>query len=109
MSASLKFYHQIVGLPIKGEIREKADTQIVFLGDGETQVELIANGQGQARIGQDIALGFEVNSLNEMMAFVKEKGIAIKAGPFQPNPFVKFFYVSDPDGVTVQFVEKISG
>ncbi|HBE76529.1 MAG TPA: glyoxalase, partial [Firmicutes bacterium] len=28
-------------------------------------------------------------------------------GPFQPNPHIKFFFVKDPDGFSVQFVENM--
>lgn len=42
-----------------------------------------------------------------MLAFVKEKGIDIHSGPFQPNSHIKFFYVMDPNGLKIQFVENI--
>jgi lactoylglutathione lyase len=58
-------------------------------------------------IGKDISLGFEVKSLDDMMAFVKEKGLVMHSGPFQPNPHVRFFYVLDPNGLKIQFVENI--
>lgn len=40
------------------------------------------------------------------MAFVKEKGFEIHSGPFAPNPVTRFFFVQDPDGLLVQFVEQ---
>jgi lactoylglutathione lyase len=42
-----------------------------------------------------------------LMAFMKENGIAIHSGPFQPNPGIRFFYVLDPNGLKIQFVENI--
>lgn len=36
---------------------------------------------------------------------LKEKGIDIESGPFQPNPNVKYFYIVDPNGLRIQFVE----
>ncbi len=56
-------------------------------------------------MGKDISLGFAVDSVDEMMAFVKEKGIAIHSCPFEPSPHVKFFYVLDPNGLKIQFLE----
>jgi lactoylglutathione lyase len=41
------------------------------------------------------------------MKFIKEKSIEIESGPIQPNPNVKFFYVLDPNGVKIQFVENL--
>jgi lactoylglutathione lyase len=39
------------------------------------------------------------------METIKEKGIEIYDGPHQPNPNTKFFYVLDPNGLKIQFVE----
>jgi len=42
-----------------------------------------------------------------MISDLKEKGIDIHSGPFQPNPDIKFFYLLDPNGLKVQLVENI--
>lgn len=42
------------------------------------------------------------------MALVKEKGVEITSGPFQPNPSTKFFFITDPNGMKIQFVENLS-
>lgn len=42
-----------------------------------------------------------------MLDFLKDKGIEIQAGPFQPNPYIKFIYILDPNGLKIQFVENI--
>lgn len=105
---SLKFYEEIVGLNIERRFMAGPGTEIAFLGDGETKVELIGNeNKKTVDIGTDISLGFTVKSVDEMMAFVKEKGLEIHSGPFQPNPHVKFFYVLDPNGLKIQFVENM--
>jgi lactoylglutathione lyase len=46
-----------------------------------------------------------VESIDKMINFIKEKGLEIHSGPFQPNPSTKFFYVKDPNGLKIQFVE----
>jgi lactoylglutathione lyase len=106
MAESLKFYQEIVGLPLMNIFTGRSGTEIAFLGDGETQVELICHESGaEVNVGPDISLGFTVQSLDKMITFIKEKGIAILAGPFQPNPTIRFFYVLDPNGLKIQFVE----
>jgi lactoylglutathione lyase len=108
MEESLKFYKDIVGLKENRSFQAGPGTQIVFLGEGDTQVELICNEQKQeVTIGQDISLGFEVPSVDEMIALLKDKGVEIQSGPMSPNPHVKFFYVLDPNGVKIQFVENM--
>jgi lactoylglutathione lyase len=108
MEESLQFYQGIVGLKVDRRFNAGPGVEIAFLGDGDTKVELICNGsKKEVNVGQDISWGFEVSSVDETMAQVKEKGIAIHSGPFQPNPHTKFFYVLDPNGLKIQFVESV--
>lgn len=82
--------------------------EIAFLGDGETKIELVCNETlKEVNFGQNISLGFEVDSVDEMINLVKEKGIGIESGPFNPNPYIKFFYILDPNGLKIQLVESI--
>ena len=108
MEKSLRFYQDIIGLSVTRKISPNPDMEIVFLGNGETQVELIWNRKAPAiSIGNDISLGFIVDSLDKTAAMLKDKGIAIHSGPFQPNPHITFLYVLDPNGLRIQFVENI--
>lgn len=108
MEESLKFYQEIVGLKIDRRFNAGPGMEIAFLGDGETKVELICNENvKEVNMGKDISLGFEVESVENMMNFVQEKGIQMHSGPFQPNPHVKFFFVLDPNGLKIQFVENM--
>ncbi len=105
LDESVQFYQEITGLKLNRRYAAGNGAEIAFLGEGETEVELIAYGKGQVHIGEDISLGFVVKSVDEMMAFVQQKGIKIHSGPFQPNPHIKFFFVTDPNGLKIQFVE----
>mgnify|MGYP001046512850 CR=1 FL=1 len=108
MDTSLDFYQNIVGLPLQNRFMGGPGIEICFLGEGETKIELICSENHQA-LGniEGISLGFVVDSLEKMMDFVREKGIPIHGGPFQPNPHIRYFYVKDPNGVTIQFVENM--
>ena len=108
MDDSLKFYQEIVGLSISRRFTAGAGIEISFLGEGETKVELIYNPNQKAPGNvKGISLGFEVESVDEMIKVIKEKGLEVESGPFQPNPHIKFFYVKDPNGVSIQFVENV--
>ena len=108
MNASLKFYQEIVGLPLDRRLAAGPKMEICFLGEGETKVELICGADHKTPVKPEgISLGFEVRSVDEKIRFIKEKGLTVASGPFQPNPHIKFFYVKDPDGVSVQFVENM--
>jgi lactoylglutathione lyase len=106
MEESLKFYEEIVGLEVDRRFPAGPEMEIAFLGEGETKVELICNkAVKEVSFGEHISLGFQVDSVDEMMAFVKEKGLTIHSGPFQPNEHTKYFFVLDPNGLKIQFVE----
>lgn len=108
MEESLEFYEEIIGLTVNRRFNTGHGMEIAFLGDGETQVELICNDAcKEVNIGQDISLGFEVKSVTEMIDFVKSKSIDVANEPFQPNPNIKFFYIKDPNGLKIQFVENM--
>ncbi len=108
MDESLIFYQEIVGLKLNRRFGAGPGMEIAFLGDGETKVELICNEKhSDIRIGQEISLGFSVESVDEKIAFLEKKRIPIHSGPFSPNPDEKlrFFFIQDPNGVKIQFVE----
>ena len=106
MEESLRFYKEIVGLEVVRRFNAGPGVEIAFLGDGETKVELVCNeASKEVSFGQNISLGFEVYSLDETMSLVKEKGIDVHSGPFQPNEHIKFFYVLDPNGLKIQFAQ----
>ena len=108
MEKSIRFYSEVIGLEMVKEMNPSSDMKIVFLGKGETQIELIWERNSEAsEIGKNISLGFETDSLDDTTQFLEDKNISIFAGPFRPNPFIKFLYVLDPNGVKIQFVENI--
>jgi lactoylglutathione lyase len=85
-----------------------SEMEIAFWGTGDTQVELIYNAKNSVvDFGKDICLGFEVESIESVTALLSSKNIPIHSGPFQPNAFIKFIYVRDPNGMKIQFVENI--
>lgn len=108
LEESLTFYKEIVGLKEGRRFQAGPGTEIVFLGEGETLVELIYNeNKKEVTIGPDISLGFMVSSVDEKLALMKEKGIALQGGVIQPNSHMKFFSVADPNGLRIQFVEEM--
>lgn len=102
--ASIRFYEQIVGMPVVRRFGEPG-AELAFLGNGETKLELI-QGKNDPGKGGGISIGFKVENLEEKMAFMQENDISIHSGPFAPSPRTRFFFVADPDGVLVQFVEQ---
>jgi len=109
LEESLEFYQNIIGLPVKRHFAS-GESEIVFLGDGEIEIELVFN-QSQSdtpagSIGKNVSLGFAVASLRDIRCQLEQKGIAT-GDILQPNPQVRFFFTSDPNGFRIQFVEYV--
>ena len=98
---SIAFYEQVVGLKPVRDMRPHAP--IVFLAneEGATRVELIADGT--AYTGSGISLGFHTADVAGKHAELTQKG-------FQPTPIISpspqtsFFFITDPNGVEIQFI-----
>jgi lactoylglutathione lyase len=108
LEESINFYEFIVGLQVNTRFQAGPNKEIAFLGNGETKVELIWDkSTSTTNVGPDISIGFEVDSVDEKLVFLKERNIPIQSEVIQPNPHTKFFYVLDPNGLKIQFVENI--
>jgi lactoylglutathione lyase len=108
MQESIRFYRDILGLQVNRSMKPNPDMELTFLGAGDTQIELIYNARNtEVSFGNDISLGFIVDSLDRTMETLNARDVAIHSGPFQPNPTIKFMYVLDPNGLKIQFVENI--
>jgi lactoylglutathione lyase len=108
MKDSLSFYQDVLELPIQRRFNVDEDTEIAFLGNGETKIELVdVKNKVDISFGNDISLGFEVDSVDIMIKKLKEKSIEIETDIIQPNPNIKFFYIKDPNGLKIQFVENV--
>lgn len=108
LDESIEFYSGILGLSVQRRFLAGPSVEIAFLGEGETQIELICDQKKEAiDIGPDISWGFAIESADEMMAALKEKKIDILGGLIQPNPHLKFFYIQDPNGLKIQLIEHI--
>ena len=108
MKKSVEFYEEVVGLEVQRTFSAGPGMHFTFLGNGETEVELIQDGKNEEiNIGKSISFGFEVDNLEDKMEFIKDRGLEVHSGPFSPNPNMKFFFVMDPDGLKIQFIENI--
>ena len=106
LEESIKFYQEIVGLSLSRRFAGGQDVEIAFLNDGGTEVELLYDSEAKLPASvEGISLGFKVDSVDQQIAFIKEKGLSVESGPFEPNPSIKFFYIKDPNGLSIQFVE----
>ena len=100
------FYQEIVGLNIVRDLRGKG-SDIVFLADNEneTRIEVINAGQAVCSGSEWISIGFHTDDVKKLREELQTKGLAVTEIT-SPAPAVRFFFVKDPAGVSVQFLEE---
>lgn len=106
LNESVKFYQNVVGLTIQRDMRDNKQHPIVFLADsaGETNVELTSN-PNSAYYGGGISIGFRVEDIRKEHG--KKEELGLRPGPIiSPNPHTQFFFIKDPNGVQIQFVQE---
>lgn len=108
LEESIAFYEEVVGLKLEHRFPAGPGTEIAFMkSEGtETKVELLCRGDFDGR-REDAALslGFETKDLDGKMAELKAMGYAV-GDVISPNPKSRFFFVKDPNGIDIQFVEE---
>ena len=107
LDASVAFYRDILHLPVTRRFAAGPGMEITFLGEGNTQIELIKYPGEPVAVGKGISLGFVVDSLDEALSLMAQKGIEIESGPFEHNPRIKFFYILDPNKVRIQISQTL--
>jgi len=108
IETSLSFYRDLLGLTVERRFMPYPALELCFLTDGNgIQVELLEHKPATDAVTApaNLSLGFRVADLDEALNICKDRGIEIVNGPFE-GAGVKFFFVKDPDGVNVQFVQK---
>lgn len=106
VDASVKFYQEVAGLSIVRDLRG-GDHSVVFLNDGTQDFCFeIAQGDDQMQYsGTGVSLGLASDDLDAERERLESMGIKV-GETISPNPFVKFFFIPDPDGFLVQFVQE---
>lgn len=101
LEASIAFYEEIAELKVIRRL-ESGPAKLAFLAheEGDTQIELL-QFPGRKFEGKGMFLCFECDKIDEMHELVTKKDL--HPSPIQePDDDTRYFYVYDPDGVSVQ-------
>jgi len=105
---SIQFYEEFCGLKI---LRQFAfgDGEVVFLADqeGATQIELVYFPEGVKIETKGLTVCFQTEKLDDLLKLAQEKGLN-PSDIRNPDPANRYFYVYDPDGVSIEFKQKLS-
>jgi lactoylglutathione lyase len=106
LEKSLLFYTDLLHLEVAAKFGSE-EHQIVMLGKAdEPKIELICEANTKIENpGNGVSIGLEIENLDGLVRVLKESGKNV-VGPISPNSAIKFFFVKDPDGYTIQLVEQ---
>lgn len=109
MVVSLKFYQEMIGLPLKRRVSPNGDIELAFLGnEGESELELVFDPHSKKANTQGISIGFmSKRKIEDTIEIFEENGYPITSPIHSPNPNMRFVHVSDPDGFDVQLIEEV--
>jgi len=103
---SIRFYSEVLGLQPMVRLGTEAHRVVMFGKDGTTKLELVNEDNPLPEgIGRGVSIGFKPDNLDAFIAGLQAKGIPV-IGPIAPDETIRFFFVTDPDGYSVQFVEQ---
>lgn len=100
----IQFYEKYAGLKIQRDMRPMG-RNMVFLSDaeGDTEIEIIENPDAVNSGNENLSIGFQTDDPDAICQVLTEEGFS--PSPFvSPAPTVRFFFVTDPAGVKVQFI-----
>ena len=102
LDRSISFYETMTELTVSRRLKaEPAELAFMTNGAGETEIELLHIPQGQTYEGKGMFLCFETDRLEEMHRLAQDQGF--RPSPIQdPGDRTRYFYMYDPDGVSVQ-------
>lgn len=106
MEKSLAFYESVIGLAVVRRIKE-GPGEVVFLSNGENEamIELVGMPKAQKFEGKGLVICFETERLDEIHEIVEKKGLS-PSDIRSPDAQSRYFYVYDPDGVSVMLRQK---
>ena len=103
LEGSIGFYQKYIGLEIVEDLRTYGMPIVFMASDGkdETKLELIQSDRPFQ--GSGICIGFQVADFDERLRFFRKEGLEV-SDFVTPNPNIRFFFVTDPNGLKVQMI-----
>ncbi|MDA3863537.1 MAG: VOC family protein [Deltaproteobacteria bacterium] len=106
LEESIEFYTEFMEMKEVRRFSPNKRMTIVFLDDGAGGIiELIKNEQEVEPPGDFISIGFVVDNMENIHDKAKKMGVEIIRQPKKLPSGVTLFFVRDPAGVVVEFIE----
>ena len=107
LEKSMAFYQELAELHVVRRFRA-GDGEIAFLanGEGETMIELVCMPGGTPFEGKGMTVCFLCDDVSAVLAMAMAMGLH-PSDLRNPDPQSLYFYVYDPNGVSVEFRQKM--
>ncbi|HMM23118.1 MAG TPA: VOC family protein [Selenomonadales bacterium] len=107
LEESIEFYETITELTISRRFKE-GPGEIAFMANssGETEIELVYMPQAQKFEGKGFFICFVTDKLDAMHKLAQARGLN-PSDIRNPDPQSRYFYVYDPNGVSVMLRQKL--
>jgi len=109
MDASLKFYHDLLGMEISEQSTSPRGSKLVYLKlpQSEADLELCSfPSSGKVAVPEDLVhLAFEVEDLNVWVEKLNKAGVPITEGPIETSRGSKFIFTEDPDKYEIEIIQ----
>ncbi|WP_455388295.1 VOC family protein [Petrachloros mirabilis] len=113
MDQTIAFYTDILGLDVLERKTSPRGSHLAFLRvpNSDELIELCSfPPSGPVTVQADLVhLAFQVESLDDTIASLKQKGITITDGPTKTSSGSRFIFIDAPDGYEVELIERPAG
>jgi len=113
MDQTIAFYTDILGLEVLERKTSPRGSHLAFLRvpNSDELIELCSfPPSGPVTVQADLVhLAFQVESLDDTIASLKQKGITITDGPTKTSSGSRFIFIDAPDGYEVELIERPVG
>jgi len=101
---TVEFYQWLLGLPVSRTL-DTPNGKIIFLGGGETALELIADDTAKPIDAEGLTIGFAIDDLDEKLALLDSRQIPHSNVIMPGGDGIRFAYFTDLNGCGIQLFE----
>lgn len=113
MDQTIRFYAEVLGLEVLERKTSPRGSHLAFLKvpNSDELIELCSfPPSGPVRVQEDLVhLAFQVESLDDTIRALHEKGVTITDGPTVTSSGSRFIFIDAPDGYEVELIERAPG
>ena len=110
MDHTIQFYTGVLGLEVIERKTSPRGSHLAFLRapNSDELIELCSfPASGPVKVQEDLVhLAFQVENLDDTIAQLGAKGIAITDGPTKTSSGSRFIFIDAPDGYEVELIER---